>query len=299
MSRFAGGGVCPRGALRAGLAVIFALAGAAAPATAFEFFDGRVSLHGFFETQIRSISKEFDTNDDVDLSQWYNILNLELEAEIAPDGIGPFDLVEAFVRVEARYDCVWKRACWLFPSVDTYGNRTEHLPKRLINGRLNGQHGALKTFDTRRYSGLNRENFTLAERDNGRASRSPLSFGQLPGIVQIFRAGDGANNAFEPTIDPNPNDRIFFSDTDFGDDTPFDLFDQYLRGCKWTAQRGKGGENGGLANPLGPWNPGCKIRHRRALNRFANPWNENDNIRTLAGPDRIPNTGDELPDPGK
>ena len=54
--------------------------------------------------------------------------------------IDPFDLINAFARVEARYDCVWSRACGLIPNVNTYGDRAEQLPKRLSDSRRTGYH---------------------------------------------------------------------------------------------------------------------------------------------------------------
>ena len=49
------------------------------PAPAFEFFEGRLELHGFAEVQLRAIARDFDRSDGVDLTQWYNVLNHELE----------------------------------------------------------------------------------------------------------------------------------------------------------------------------------------------------------------------------
>ena len=58
---------------------------------------------------------------------------LEIEANVAPDGFGPFDVISVFGRVEVRYDCVWTRACAIFDSANAYGySRIGKLPKRLI-----------------------------------------------------------------------------------------------------------------------------------------------------------------------
>ena len=73
----------------------------ASPASALEAFDGRLQAHGFVEIQTRALSNAL--REDIYLSQWYNVLNVEFEADIAPDGFGPFDLISAFVRVEGRY----------------------------------------------------------------------------------------------------------------------------------------------------------------------------------------------------
>jgi len=100
-------------------------------AGAVEAFDGRLQLHGFAEVQMRALSNDF--KQDVDLAQWYNVLNLEFEGDIAPDGWGPTDLVEGFVRVEVRYDCVWTRGCGTMSSANAYGDRTEKVPQRFRN----------------------------------------------------------------------------------------------------------------------------------------------------------------------
>ena len=51
-------------------------------ARAFEFFDGRVQVHGFYEAQVRSMMRDFDQNDGWDLTQWYNVLNIEVDWDV-------------------------------------------------------------------------------------------------------------------------------------------------------------------------------------------------------------------------
>jgi hypothetical protein len=76
------------------------------PAGGFSFADGRVELHGFFQTTARTLSDGY-RSDRFYVSQWVNVLNLESDISIAPDGWGPFDLVSAFARVEVRYECIY------------------------------------------------------------------------------------------------------------------------------------------------------------------------------------------------
>ncbi len=111
-------------------------------AEALEFFDGRIQAHGFAEMQIRVLDEQFD--DNLDLAQWYNVLSLEVEADILPDGWGPIDMLQAYVRVEGRYDCVWKRGCGMFQSVNTYGDRAKKLPDRLSDGMTQDYAGVLR-----------------------------------------------------------------------------------------------------------------------------------------------------------
>ncbi len=103
----------------------------ASPASALEAFDGRLQAHGFVEIQTRALSNAL--REDIYLSQWYNVLNVEFEADIAPDGFGPFDLISAFVRVEGRYDCVYSRGCGT-GAINFFGNDASGLPERLRNG---------------------------------------------------------------------------------------------------------------------------------------------------------------------
>ena len=109
----------------------------------FEAFDGRLQVHGFFESQLRAISGNYQ--EDWDLTQWYNVLNVELEFDIIEDTTGPFDVLSAYARIEARYDCVWKRACGIARSADAYGDRSERIPYRLADAE---QYDATGVADT-------------------------------------------------------------------------------------------------------------------------------------------------------
>ncbi|MDP7571122.1 MAG: hypothetical protein QF391_05900, partial [Myxococcota bacterium] len=111
------------------LAPLVVLWGAVDRAEALEAFDGRIEAHGFVEIQVRGLDRSFE--EEFDLSQWYNVLNVEVELDILPDGWGPFDLLQAYIRGEARYDCIYSGGCGMFPSVNTYGNRSRDLPMRL------------------------------------------------------------------------------------------------------------------------------------------------------------------------
>ena len=111
-------------------------------ASALEAFDGRIQAHGYYEMQLRALNSEFD--EQLDLSQWYNIINLELEFDALPNGWGPINLLQAYVRAEARYDCVWTRGCGIFRSVNTYGDQAKRLPDRLNDGKSQDYTGVLE-----------------------------------------------------------------------------------------------------------------------------------------------------------
>jgi hypothetical protein len=127
-------------AVRWGLLLACALA---APASAFDFLDQRIEIHGYVEAQVRTIST--DLNSHLDLTQWYSILNVEMDLNIAPDGWGPFDSIGGFVRGEVRYDCVWTRACGLSSGTNAFGNRSRVAPERLSQGKISGLTGAVQT----------------------------------------------------------------------------------------------------------------------------------------------------------
>jgi hypothetical protein len=123
-----------------------ALSAWSAAAAAWELADGRIELHGYSEVQFRSYAHDYDPEEWV-WSQWANVLDLELEADIAPDGFGPFDLVSAFVRLEARYDCIY-RGCGL--PVHYFGNRAGSTPANLTTGRSTSYTGVLPVVNSQR-----------------------------------------------------------------------------------------------------------------------------------------------------
>jgi hypothetical protein len=108
----------------------------ARPVGALDFFDERIQIHGSFEQQVRAISD--DLNAHLDLTQWYSVLNIEIDLDIAKDGWGPFDSIGAFVRGEVRYDCVWTRACGISGGTNVFGNRSRVLPSRLSRAQNTG-----------------------------------------------------------------------------------------------------------------------------------------------------------------
>jgi hypothetical protein len=110
-----------------------------------EFAEGRVQIHGFAEMQLRALDEKF--REELDLAQWYNVLNIEVELDIAPDGIGPFDLVSAYIRGEGRYDAIYSNGFLLFPSLDTYGDKARRLPKRLRDAKDKEYGGTIRAAD--------------------------------------------------------------------------------------------------------------------------------------------------------
>jgi hypothetical protein len=206
-------------------------------ARAFEFFDGRLEMHGFYEAQVRSLVRDYDFSDDWDLTQWWNVLNVEIESNLAPDGVGPFDLVSAFGRVEVRYDCVWTHACTLFDSVNAYGDSSYtangripsgreqpgRVPRRLIDGRRPGYTFQLPNGDTRHWYGVSRDELggsfgvpvSLGGTPGSQGPRTPLEVFQVTGFDGLFGIG-GPNGILGDADDPAPEVFSGLADCRFG-----------------------------------------------------------------------------------
>ncbi len=271
--------------VRATLAVGIVVGISAPSARAFEYFDGRLQVHGFFEQQTRALSNNFSASDDLDLAAFQHVLNIETEYDFAPDGWGPFDVLSAFFRLEARYDCVWTRACGIFPSADAFGNRTNRLPGVKSNGRSSGYSGMFfigdansgpvnQRLQTTRYMETRTER-TVDGRDveaggpdmldnpyialqQPRNSRKPARIDQLPGLSGLFVVR-GPNAEFERG----------------GDDPAFFIFTRQAD-CKFGI-RGYPSGAGGIGNQIiGPINPKCDAKQRGGLAGKPNPFGSMD-----------------------
>ncbi|MBW2394813.1 MAG: hypothetical protein JRG95_11125, partial [Deltaproteobacteria bacterium] len=248
-----------RGALGALLFVMVSM-----PAAAIEFWDGKIEVHGFYEQQIRSIWDDFSGADDWDLTQWYHVLNLEIESDIAPDGFGPFDLVSGFARIEARFDCVWRRGCWMFDNVDVYGDRSGRLPARIQSGRRNGFSGTQFTGNTRRefdhsINGLAFRNKDMNLPGSRRAVKANGSLTYSP----FFGASAGLDGFLDDKFfDPNSDD-------------PAQLVFQNLEECRFASRKTKGSVNGRGKQQL-VHNIKCNIDPLHDNDQAPNPFRSHD-----------------------
>ncbi len=154
---------------------------------AVEFFDGRLQMHGYAESQFRSMSDGF-RDDRWFVSQWAQILNIEIEGDIAPDGFGPFDSISLFVRGQARFDCIWSQLCGTMSSAKLFGNRSNRAPGNLANGVESNLTGVLP--------------FAPGPLPVQNSSHNLLSLPQVPPIRQLL--GFGAGNIAQ-TISPVSN----------------------------------------------------------------------------------------------
>jgi hypothetical protein len=300
----AGSGIAVRFAVRSAARLAVAallLAGFAPRAGAFEFQDGRLQIHGYFEEQIRALGQDFSWSDDIDLAQWYNVLSTEIEYDFAPDGWGPFDVLSGFVRLEVRYDCVWVRGCGMFKSVDAFGDRARHLPGYKTTGRRSGLFGSLSVEDQPNRFGLNdaAARFTevkyrpvvdtrlrsalfptggtpgafLTEEN----PRKPMGIDQIDGFVGLF-AVKGTNGIFEGSgrfSEPISVDGDANPDLILNDDPAYFYFSDQLK-CQFGSRKIPGGANGIANQIIGPINPKCRIDPTGALVGKPNPFNRAD-----------------------
>jgi hypothetical protein len=127
-------------AVAAGLAfqAVISISGAGA----FEWFDGRLQVHGYYEGQFRGFADDFHPENAV-FAQWANVFTLEVEADIAPEGFGPIDLLSAFARLQVRYDCIYN-GCGMLPTWRYWGNRANRAPRNYTDGRTNPFNGELR-----------------------------------------------------------------------------------------------------------------------------------------------------------
>ena len=303
-------GVRPHVACRSAIAVaLTSMLGVLAPAAqAFDFQDGRLQIHGFFEEQIRALSEDFSGIDDTNLAQWYNVLSIETEYDFAPDGFGPFDILSGFARVEVRYDCVWTRGCGMFPSVDGFGDRVATLPNYKTDGRRSGLSGSLSIADQPNPNGLfsNTARFTRVRYEpfldlrtqssnnplncdlnpdpalryrcrsiySHRNGRTPMRLDQVDGFTGLFAVA-GSNRTFEA----NGNVSEPFVDGSFWtarNDDPAYFYFSNQSNCRFGSRRTPGGANGIANQILGPLNMQCRVDATGALVNKPNPFNPGD-----------------------
>ena len=130
-----------------GLALV-ALLAAVQSARAFDAFDGRLHTHGFARGEFRALSKNFDLDSDWYPSQAAFTFDLELELEVLRDGWGPVGSVDAFVRTEVRFDCIWYDGCGLFGTSKRFGDDALYVPSReLADGNRRTKNGIFSVMD--------------------------------------------------------------------------------------------------------------------------------------------------------
>ena len=235
-------------------------------ASAFDWLNGRLEVHGYYELQTRGIARDFDPSDDWDLTQLAHVLNLELELDLAPPRSDFLDAATLFTRVEVRYDCVWTHGCGLFPSANAFGDRPRKLPKRLNDGRRNGFVGGVFVGDLRHYRGEPLDTFSLRDRFRPDDSRRPYGIDRTDAFYTVFTS-PGPDQVLGTADDPSP----FFFDRYFG------------RGeCLFSSRATRGFTDGTGIQNLGPIDPACDVEPIAAFADKPNPFRAGD-LNTLYG----------------
>jgi len=230
-------------------------------AAAFDFFDGRIQVHGSFEEQIRTIAKNYSTEDGFDVSQFYSVLSLETDLNVFPDGIGPFDLVSGFVRLEGRFDCIWYQ-CGGIQGINAWGNDAKKFPSRNTGGRKTGYTGTLVTGDHRRIHSIPIDQLGFAYKDTSvNGNNVPAYLWHVPGVDTLFGVKDPLQT---PELD---------------DDAAFYVFKRYVQPgdeYRFALRKTKGQPNGTSLQVMGPFFPENKIVPLGALADRANPFSSLD-----------------------
>jgi len=227
-----------RGACGPTLLFALALVVAGTPAArAIDFLEGDVQVHGYLETQVRGISRNF--NEQFDLTQWKNILRVDTDALLIKNPIGPLESLRSYMRLELSYDCVYTRACGMFPSVNVYGDRAEQLPDRLANARLQNFNGVIP----------------LGAPFQALPGNRPGALNVVYGFATLF-------------AQPNPNGIP-------ADAPALYTFKDYLD-YRFAQIKTPGPADGLAVEPLGPWLPKNDIIPNAGLIHIANPFSPQD-----------------------
>ena len=80
----------------------------------------RLQIHGFYEFRLRTWGEDLPAN-GMTLSQFRQVLNVETELDILPEGAGPFDFMMGYARLLTSYECIYRRGCGTFKNIDSYG----------------------------------------------------------------------------------------------------------------------------------------------------------------------------------
>jgi hypothetical protein len=232
------------------------------PAMAIEFWDGRLQIHGFYEARLSYGWEDFDADKQINQFGFLHVLNVEVEADLLPDGWGPFDLVSSFARVEVKFDCVYIRGCYVTPMAHSWGTRPKRIAERISDGRRDGVAGSQWSVpDTRTY-----DFHDETQLSSGLFYASPNMSRQWTETV----FGSQLVALFGASVGPNGTDDLFESP---GDDAGFVALNPMF-GCKSTTRKGTSDTLGGFSNTDFYLNYTCKdqMNPRGILTDSPNPF---------------------------
>jgi len=260
----------------------------ASPSRSFEAFDGKLQVHGFFESQFRAISANY--SEDWDVTQWYQVANIEIEMDFLEDTVGIFDLISGFVRIEARFDCIYSRGCGMFRGINAFGNRAKSLPRRLSDGEqrtgtaaypISNQLGNIGRFfpDSRVVDCVPDPNATelqgclQQERYSG-INTDPIPFSLTPGL-RTLAGSRGTSGIQDAQLTATLESGGLMSPNPIVADDPFALYFAAFDAYRNTSIQTRGGGNYGLpAAVLGPWLPENKVFTLAGLADRPNPFDQ-------------------------
>ena len=233
--------------LRTSRVVLLAFAvllGSVRGARSLDFLEDRVHLHGYYENQLRFIADDFHMQ-RIYGSRWANVLHLELETDIAPDGFGPFDSISSYIGVTASYDCIWTRMCGLARNFDYFGDRAVKVPQNYSDGRAPTHTGA----------------FPLPP-------GTPPTFNRLTGTTVAPGGLISPNARLVPLPSISPFDNLVA----LGNASTVVALKQTLQPIldMGFAPKAYGGTLDPEVLPMGPWNTGVTIHSNAALGRIPN-----------------------------
>ncbi len=213
-------------------------------ARGIDLLEDRVHLHGYYENQLRFIDDGFHTQ-RIYGSRWANVLHLELETDIAPDGWGPFSSISSYVGLTGSYDCIWTQMCGLARNYPYWGNRARVAPQNDTNARAPTHTGAIPlppgTPPTQ--NALTGTSVAPGALISPNARLVPLpSVSPFDQLVSLGNADTVA--ALKRTLAPVLD--MGFAPRDFGGTIEPDVL------------------------PMGPWNTGVTIHSNATLSRIAN-----------------------------
>ena len=97
--------------------------------TRVRFLRRALEVHGYVATTVRTLGAQPLRRRAVGSLAVVQHRQRRGGAEPVPERPRQVEILNFYVRAEVRYDCVWTRACGMFPTVNTYGDRAKQLPQ--------------------------------------------------------------------------------------------------------------------------------------------------------------------------
>jgi hypothetical protein len=238
----------------------------------------RVDVHGYYEMRVVVGWEDFGTTDAWDLYGWQHVLSVEAEADLAPNGLGPFTAISAFARAEVKFDCVYSHGCGIFDSANAFGRKPRKLPTRLQSGRRTGTAGSQATLDRRAYYFDDETRLDGAVIGPDGVRNADLPSGQRRATSVLF--GPTLADLFAASLGP---DAVRGSFADPGDDAGFYVLARE-RGCRAGSRPLREDSLRGYGNRELLFNYTCDLRALGRLADRVNPFDASELHPVLGTP---------------